>query len=150
MNSQSQPHDNKPQYNSVMMALGQFEFTVKGTQYQQLRTSMGWRWEKRDRDNRRPALQFNGPDLTSKTLSISVYPEQKTDLDRLSKLEQMGNTGTPMRLIGGTPSGGADLGLWVIEKLERTDQFFTDNGIPLEVKASLTIKEYGEDEPQTQ
>lgn len=132
--------------NGVMLALGDFLFSVSGAQYQQLSTSMGWRWAKRDRLNRKPAKQFQGPDSDSKTLNITIYPQNKTDLYQFDRMKALADKGEPLRLVGGTPTGGADLGLWVIEKLERTDQYFTDNGIPLEIKGTLTISEYGDDE----
>lgn len=132
--------------NGVMLALGDFLFSVSGAQYQQLSTSMGWRWAKRDRLNRKPAKQFQGPESDSKTLNITIYPQNKTDLYQFDRMKALADKGEPLRLVGGTPTGGADLGLWVIEKLVRTDQYFTDNGIPLEIKGTLTISEYGDDE----
>lgn len=132
--------------NGVMLALGDFLFSVSGAQYQQVSTSMGWRWAKRDRLNRKPAKQFQGPESDSKTLNITIYPQNKTDLYQFDRMKALADKGEPLRLVGGTPTGGADLGLWVIEKLERTDQYFTDNGIPLEIKGTLTISEYGDDE----
>ncbi|MFZ6043754.1 phage tail protein [Vibrio natriegens] len=136
--------------NGVMLALsfpsGDFFFSVSGPQYQQLRTSMKWRWAKRPRLNRKPAKQFQGPDSDTKTLNITIYPQKKSDLYQFDRMKAFADKGEPGRLVGGTPSGGADLGLWCIESLERTEQYFTDNGIPLEIKGTLTISEYGEDE----
>lgn len=136
--------------NGVMLALsfpsGDFFFSVTGAQFQQLRTSMKWRWATRSRLNRKPAKQFQGADSDSKTLEITIYPQKKSDLYQFDRMKALADKGEPGRLVGGTPTGGADLGLWVIESLERTDQYFTDNGIPLEIKGSLTISEYGEDE----
>ena len=65
----------------------------------------------------------------------------------------MADTGKPLRLIGGAlrnvngqVTGSAlDLGLWVIEKLDETETEFLDNGIPLVIKGSLSISEYGDD-----
>ncbi|NAX31992.1 phage tail protein [Vibrio sp. V37_P2S8PM304] len=136
--------------NGVMLALsfpsGEFFFSISGTQYQQLQTSMQWRWAKRNRLNRKPAKQFLGPDSNTKTLNITIYPQNRQDLYQFDTMKQFADQGKPGRLVGGTPSGGADLGLWCIEKLDRTDQYFMANGIPLEIKGTLTISEYGEDE----
>lgn len=136
--------------NGVMLALmgegAEFFFSVSGTQYQTLTTSHGYRWAKRDRLGRKPARQFQGPDGDSKTLNITQYPQNKTDLTAFDRLKALADKGKPVRMVGGTPSGGADLGLWVIEKIDRTDQYFTDNGIPLEIKGTLTLTEYGDDE----
>ncbi|HHY0482717.1 phage tail protein [Vibrio parahaemolyticus] len=136
--------------NGVMLALsfpsGDFFFSVSGIQYQQLRTSMKWRWATRPRLNRKPAKQFQGPDSDTKTLNITIYPQNKSDLYQFDQMKAFADKGEPGRLVGGTPSGGADLGLWCIESLERNDQYFMENGIPLEIKGTLTISEYGEDE----
>ena len=131
--------------NGVMLALGDFMFSVSGTQYQELKTSMSWRWASRDRLNRKPAKQFLGAASDSKTLSIAVYPQNKNDLYTFERLQTLANKGRPLRLVGGTPSGGADLGLWIIEKLDKGEKHFTDNGLPLSITGSLTISEYGED-----
>lgn len=130
----------------VMLALGDFLFSVNGPQYQQLRTAKKWRWSTRSRLNRKPAKQFQGPDSASKTLNITIYPQKKADLYVFDKMEALADKGDPLRLVGGTPSGGADLGLWVIESIDHNDQYFTDNGLPLEIKGTLTISEYGDDE----
>ncbi|OCH08102.1 phage tail protein [Aliivibrio fischeri] len=130
----------------VMLALGDFLFSINGAQYQQLRTAKKWRWATRSRVNRKPAKQFQGPDSGSKTLNITIHPEKKADLYLFDNMEALADKGEPLRLVGGTPTGGADLGLWVIEAIDHNDQYFTDNGLPLEMKGTLTISEYGEDE----
>uniref|UniRef100_A0AB39C9K1 Tail protein n=1 Tax=Aliivibrio phage vB_Alvi_H905 TaxID=3234039 RepID=A0AB39C9K1_9VIRU len=130
----------------VMLALGDFLFSINGAQYQQLRTAKKWRWATRSRVNRKPAKQFQGPDSGSKTLNITIHPEKKADLYVFDNMEALADRGEPLRLVGGTPTGGADLGLWVIEAIDHNDQYFTDNGLPLEMKGTLTISEYGEDE----
>jgi uncharacterized protein len=132
--------------NEVMLALGDFQFSIDTAQYQTLSTSHAWRWQKKDRVGKKPARQFHGPDASSKNLDIMIYPQSKSDLLLLSKLKAIGDKGKPQRLVGGTPSGGADLGLWVIEKLDIAEQYFLTNGIPLEMKGTLMIAEWGEDE----
>ncbi|PMN73143.1 phage tail protein [Enterovibrio norvegicus] len=139
---------------SVMMALGEFQFSVSTTQYQSLKTSMAWRWAKYDRHGRKPGKQFQGADSTTKTLSIAIYPQSARDLDVVGNLRALGDTGKPLRLIAGAlkrlngqaSAAGLDLGLWVMEKLDIDESAFLDNGIALEIKGSITISEYGDDE----
>ncbi len=139
---------------SVMMALGDFQFSISTAQYQSLKTSMSWRWAKYDRYGRKPGKQFQGPDSTSKTLNIAIYPQRKSDLEQFTQIEVMASQGEPLRLIAGalkklnglTTGSGLDLGLWVIEKLDTDEAHFLDNGVPLEIKGTLTISEYGDDE----
>ncbi|EIU5460390.1 TPA: phage tail protein [Pseudomonas aeruginosa] len=138
----------------TMMSLGDFRFSVRTLEYQTLSTSMAWRWAKKDRYKHKPGKQFHGPDSSSKTLNITVHPENRADVVRLDRLRVMGDAGAPLRLVaGGTvivegepkPSG-ADLGLWVIESLNIEDEYFLQDGTPLVRRGTLTISEYGEDE----
>lgn len=137
----------------VMMALGDFKFSISGTQYQSLQTSMGWRWAKKDRFKRKPGMQFHGPDSATKTLDIAIYPEVARDLRVMGRIKTMADAGRPLRLVaGGTRwvigllvPAGTDLGLWVINQLDVSEQFFMADGTPMEIKGTLTITEYGED-----
>ena len=140
---------------AIMMALGSFQFSINTIQYQSLKTSMSWRWTKMDRIGRQPARQYNGPGGSSKTFEIVHYPQDADGLTRFDEIRLLADQGKPIRLVGGAlrktngqVSGtGLDLGLWVIEKLELTETQFLDNGMPLEMKGSITICEYGEDQP---
>lgn len=137
----------------VMMALGEFRFSISGPQYQTLQTSMGWRWAKKDRFKRKPGMQYHGPDANTKTLAIAVYPDVARDLAVMGRLKAMGDTGRPVRLIAGgsrwvagvVVPAGTDLGLWVVNKLEVGEQYFMADGTPLEIRGTLTLTEYGED-----
>ncbi|EGR2744178.1 phage tail protein [Vibrio parahaemolyticus] len=139
---------------SVMMALGDFQFSISTAQYQSLKTSRSWRWAKYDRYGRKPGKQYQGPDSSTKNLSITIYPQSKSDLEQFDRIELMASQGEPLRLIAGalkkingqTTGSGLDLGLWVIEKLDTDEAYFLDNGVPLEIKGSLSISEYGDDE----
>ena len=128
------------------MALGEFQFSIDTVQYQNLSTEYAWRWQQKDRIGKKPARQFHGPNADMKTLSIVIYPETKNDLLLIDSLRNIANKGEPLRLVSGTARGGADLGLWVLEKLSISEQYFLTNGIPLEIKGSIAIAEYGEDE----
>lgn len=138
----------------VMLALGDFKFAINGTQYQQLQTTMAWRWAKKDRFKRKPGHQFHGPESSTKTLEVAIYPQTPGDLRVIARFQAMGDSGKPHRLVSGgsrwlagqVVPGGNDLGLWVINGLDVREQFFMADGTPLEIKATLTITEYGDDE----
>ncbi|RDH41504.1 phage tail protein [Zooshikella ganghwensis] len=132
--------------NQTMMALGNFIFSVSTLEYQSLKTSQSWRWATKERYGRKPAKQYLGPAASKKTLDIVVYPEKKKDFLWFNQLQQMADKGEPYRLIGGSPSGGVDLGLWVIDQIDRSDAYFFEDGTPMEMKGTLTISEYGEDQ----
>ncbi|TWC12022.1 hypothetical protein FBY06_14026 [Pseudomonas sp. SJZ085] len=138
----------------VMMALGDFRFSVKTAEYQSLTTSMAWRWAKKDRYKHKPGKQFHGPDSTTKALEITIHPQSRADVVLFDRLRVMGDAGEPLRLVAGGSAlvdgelkqSGADLGLWVIESLNVADDHFMQDGTPLVRKGSLSISEYGEDE----
>ena len=132
--------------NGVMLALGDFFFSISTVQYQQLQRSKSWTWAKKNRLGRKPAKQFHGPDSDTITLNIAHFPENKAGLLMFSRLAALGDQGKPHRLVGSNALGGSDLGLWCIESLEETDTEFTEDGIPLVIKGALKISEWGEDE----
>lgn len=139
---------------AIMMALGDFQFSINTMQYQSLKTSMSWRWAKMERLGRNPARQFKGSDGVTKSFEIAHYPQDAKGLIQFDEIQKMGNMGEPLRLLGGalrrhngTVTGSAlDFGLWCIEKLDLTETQFLDNGIALEMKGALAICEYGEDQ----
>ena len=132
--------------NGVMLALGDFFFSISTVQYQQLQRSKSWTWAKKNRLGRKPAKQFQGPDSDTITLNIAHFPENKAGLLMFSRLAALADQGKPHRLVGSNALGGSDLGLWCIESLEETDTEFTEGGIPLVIKGTLKISEWGEDE----
>ncbi|GHC34728.1 hypothetical protein GCM10010082_31830 [Kushneria pakistanensis] len=137
----------------VMMALGDFQFSITGPQYQQLQTSMSWRWAQKDRYRRKPGLQFHGADAVTKKLSIAVYPERNRDLQVMGRLKAMGDAGQPVRLVAGGSRwvmglivpAGTDLGLWVVNQLDVTEELFMGDGTPMSIQGTLSITEYGDD-----
>jgi phage protein U len=138
----------------VMLALGDFQFGVATAEYQGLKTSNSWRWVSMARFGRRPAKQFHGPEASTKTLSVTIYPESKADLAHFQTIKDVADLGEPVRLVsGGSRSSdgvvvpaGSDLGLWVIESLDIDESMFMRDGVALEQKGTITISEYGEDE----
>lgn len=132
--------------NGVMLALGDFFFSISTVQYQQLQRSKSWTWATKSRLGRKPAKQFHGPDSDTITLNIAHFPESKIGLQMFSRLAALGDQGKPHRLVGSNAQGGSDLGLWCIESLDETDTEFTEDGIPLVIKGTLKISEWGEDE----
>lgn len=139
---------------SVMMAWGDFQFSMSTTQYQRLKTSSSWRWGQYDRYGRKPGRQYQGPGSDSKTFDIAIYPQSSSDLEIIDNIKSIGNQGKPQRLIAGAlkrvngqaKGSGLDLGLWVLEKLDTDEGEFLDNGVPLEIKGTITISDYGDDE----
>jgi phage protein U len=136
-----------------MMSLGGFKFGLSTVQYQELTTNLAWRWQKKDRYNRAPALQYQGRDARTHTFKITVFPDKAADLTRFSQLEDLASKGRPVRLVsGGSVSvdgalmpSGTDLGRYAITSLSVGKSQFMADGVALQQTATLTITEYGED-----
>jgi phage protein U len=131
--------------NETMLALGDFHFSIETSQFQTLKTSYSWRWKTKERYGQKAARQFHGSDAITKSWDITIYPRSKKDLVIIDKIKALGDSGEPLRLVGGTPTGGADMGRWVLERLSTDETHFLTNGIPLEIKGSISIAEYAED-----
>ena len=139
---------------AIMMSLGGFKFSLSTLQYQELTTTLSWRWEKLNRYGRAPALQFHGKDAVSHTFKITLFPQNASDLNLFSELERIADGGRPVRLISGgsvavsgaiKPSG-ADLGRYAITSLDVGRTEFMEDGTSLKQSATLTIMQYGEDQ----
>lgn len=131
--------------NGVLMALGTLIFETGELEFNKLDNSYKWRWAKRNRMGRKPAQQYQGPDLDSISLPITVFPKKADDLKRFDEIVELANTGEPQRLIGPSPKGGKNMGLWVIKSLSKTSEYLTDRGAPLYIHGTLVIEEYGDD-----
>ena len=138
---------------TLMMSLGGFRFGLSTLQYQELTTNLVWRWQKKERYGRTPAMQFQGKDAKTHTFKITLYPENAADLNRFGQLEALADKGEPVRLVsGGSVSvngslmpSGTDLGRYAITSLDIGKAEFMADGVALKQTAQLTIVEYGED-----
>lgn len=138
---------------NIMMSLGGFKFGLSTLEYQSLTTNLQWRWQKKERYHRKPALQYHGPEATQHTFDITQFPESAADLTQFDQLQALADEGEPVRLVsGGSVSisgevhpSGRDLGRYVITSLRIGKTQFMSDGVSLEQKAQLTIIEYGED-----
>ena len=102
---------------SSMLCLGQFVFALNTTPYQSQQHNLGWRHPSNARVGLRPARQFIGPDDETMTLSGVLLPEITGGEEYLELLRAMADTGKAWVLVDGN---GELLGLWTIEKLDRT------------------------------
>lgn len=138
---------------TIMMSLGGFKFGLSTLQYQELTTNLAWRWQKKDRYGRTPAMQYQGREAKTHTFKITLFPESAADLNRFGQLEALADKGEPVRLVsGGSVSvngdlmpSGTDLGRYVITSLNIGKTQFMADGVALQQTAQLTIIEYGED-----
>ncbi|MGL5215827.1 MAG: phage tail protein [Aeromonas hydrophila] len=139
---------------TVMMGLGPLRFGISSQEYDELRTSMKWRWAEKNRYLRETALQYQGKDATTKTLNVVIVAEYAADLDFLPLVQDVADLGQPLELVAGhtRPIGGAsvvaagaNMGKWVITSLDINESNFLRDGTAILYEATLTIMKYGED-----
>ncbi len=131
---------------SVQMIIGDFPFSLSTAEYNEIRRSMEYRWQQRDRMNRKPALQFHGAGLKEVSLTGVIHVQIVQQLQHPQHMEAMADKGEPLHLLASNDTVKADyLGQWVITRLEFIDTDLMADGTPETITFSLTLKEYGDD-----
>lgn len=121
----------------MMMCYGFFVFSLKNLPYQTMKINKSWSYVANERVNRRPALQYTGPNNDTVTLSGSIYTEITNGRLSLELLERMAYLKTPLPLIEGT---GVPLGFFVLVSVERTHSELNRNGSPLKIDFTMVLK----------
>lgn len=128
---------------SSMLCLGQFVFALNTAPYQSQQHSLGWRHPSNSRVGLRPARQFIGPDDETMTLSGVLLPEITGGEEYLELLRAMADTGKAWVLVDGN---GELLGLWTIEKLDRTRTLFFQDGTARRIEFTLALARVDDDD----
>ncbi|MFC0708843.1 phage tail protein [Azorhizophilus paspali] len=126
----------------MMMALGQFVFSLSTLAYQEFQRQTDWRHSSTSRIGVRPARQFLGPGDDSITLPGVLLPELTGGLPSLDKIREMADTGKAWVLVEGT---GRIYGLCVIESLSETHSLFFADGTARRIEFSLVLKRIDDD-----
>lgn len=129
----------------IMMALGDYQFSVDSSEYQELERKHSWRWLTYQRVNSKSALQFQGFNASEITLNGTIYAENKSDIQQLDKMKAEGDKGKPLRLISGSSALGRDWGLWCMTELNEKQTHLLPDGTPLKQNFVIRLKEYGAD-----
>ena len=74
----------------IMMALGEFQFSIQTMQYQSLKKSRSWRWAKLERVGRKPAKQFKGANDETRSFDISHFPQDAKDVVMFDQIAKNG------------------------------------------------------------
>ncbi|BCS94627.1 tail assembly protein [Desulfoluna limicola] len=126
----------------VMMALGNYRFSVSTAAYQEFKRSTSYRWAEQARAGRRPALQYMGPGKETLELSGTIYPVYKGGIGQVDDMRTEAGKGKPLSLVDGR---GMAWGKWCIESIEEDQAFFLPGGIPKKQTFRLSLVAYGED-----
>ena len=127
---------------SVMMRLGQFDFSLSTAAYQQFSRATAYRWQGQNRYGQLPAQQFTGYGDDTITLAGVIIPEFSGGLHQLDKLRAEADKGAPLPLIDGL---GQLWWPWVIQSIEETQAVLLSNGLPRRLEFNLKLIRYGLD-----
>ena len=121
----------------MMLALGMFVFERRTLPYQSMQHSKDYRWVSNDRVGKPPAYQFLGEGETSIQLAGTLYPAITGGRISLRAVELMADEGRAWPLIDGT---GMIHGMYVIDKVTRTDSELFSDGAARKIEFSLSLK----------
>lgn len=131
----------------TQLILGDFPFTVSTAEYDRLGRSLAWRWPSHARLNRKPALQYQGPEAATITLAGAIHVETSADLGVTEAMQKEADKGQPLALLIGNGQFSASYsGRWVITELSFEDSDLLGDGTPLTIDFTMTLKQWGDDE----
>lgn len=131
---------------SVQMIVGDYPFSISGVEYSQLRRVQNWRWAERERLNRKPALQYQGPGARRVTLIGTIHVQTTRQLEQPQQMRAIADSGEPLNVLASNDTLKATYhGRWVITDLAFDETDLQGNGTPETIGFEMTLQEYGED-----
>ena len=124
----------------VMLALGNYRFSIDTATYETFRQSTSYRWPSQARLGQVPARQFVGLGDESIELNGVIYPHYAGGFDQLADLKTEAQQGEPLLLTDGL---GRVWGQWVVLGIQEEKSFLFANGTPRKLTFTLNIALYG-------
>jgi phage protein U len=129
----------------VMLALGDYRFSVDTAAYDSLRRRSEYRWAQLDRIAHRPSLQYVGMGMEEIDLRGVIYPHYRGGLTQLDLMRDEAGQGQPLDLVSGR---GENLGKYCITEIEEEQSVFAMKGAPRAVEFRLRLRQYGPDKDE--
>ena len=126
----------------MLMALGDFVFSIDTVLFDRLQRKRSWRHPTNDRVGARPASQYAGPGEDTISLGGLLAPGQLGAFDALEKLAEMAGTGRAFPFLNGE---GDVYGAYVIIDLDESKRNFMVDGQPLAVDFTLNLLRVDDD-----
>jgi len=120
----------------MLMSLGQFNFALKTTPFQQKQRNTDQRFASNNRIGQRAAHQHLGEGSDKITLSGALYPGTTGGQSSLDKLRDMADLGDPNIMVDGN---GNIHGWWLIDSISETGTVFFQDGTPRKIDFSLSL-----------
>ncbi|MBQ4852687.1 phage tail protein [Pseudoalteromonas sp. MMG012] len=127
----------------VMIALGEYRYSVPTAAYSEFRRVSEYRWQSQDRLARTPAMQYVGPGFDEVTMTGTIYPHFNGGLFQVEAMRAEAIKGKPLLLVDGL---GYVRGNYVITRIEETQTDIRVAGVPEKIEFNITLKYYGEDD----
>lgn len=131
--------------NEVMLALGDYRFSVETAAYEDLVRTRTWDWTEQSLIGGFPSMQLTGKSAPAITLAGVIYPEHLGGYEQVGLMTTEADKGVPLDLLAFTnDEAGVSLGQWVITGLTDRQGVFRANGAPRRIEFTITIKRYAE------
>lgn len=130
---------------NVMLALGDYRFSVDTAAYQSLQQSQSWGWVEQARVGSQPLLQLTGKALRSITMTGTIFPEYKGGFGQVSLMRKEADKGKPLTLLSMSETvdaSGLIVGDFVIVSVSETHRAFRKDGSPRAIEFSIELKQY--------
>lgn len=126
----------------VMMALGNYRYSIVRAAFDELVRIHNWKWEKQDRIGRSPAYQYMGLGEETITMQGRIYPYHRGGLGQIDAMRAEANQGKALIL---TDSLGKIWGKYCITSIQEKRLHFDAHGLPRRQDFSINLTAYGED-----
>lgn len=123
----------------VMIALGEYRFSIDTAALQTISETHRWRWVDHNVVGQKPKSQFVGGDLSSLRLQGTIFPYFRGGLAQTDKMKAAGDKGDPLRLVDGI---GRDWGNWTIRELQVDKSLLFLKGNPRKIEFTIELKEH--------
>lgn len=125
---------------TIMMALGDFRFSLDTAAYQDLQRKHAWRWPEIERIGARPARQFIGPGPETIDMTGTIYPSFRGGLSQIDDMRVQADKGEPLTLVDGS---GKVWGQYAILSIGETQTTPFSDGTPRKVDFDISLGEVG-------
>jgi len=129
---------------AYMMSLGGYKFGISSASFDSLKFNSSYRWQKHETHSKDelPPMQYLGQGESRLDLEGVIYPSMvENGLQQVELMREKAESGEPLALVfaNGNIGLGSVLGNYCIEKISEERTLFTRDGLPREIKFSLSL-----------
>ena len=125
--------------NTIMMTLGTVRFDAITSPLNSTDRTTSYNWTVQDILNGNPVANYNGESAEQLTLSGTLHPTYRGQVQTLNDLRTMAQSGKPQTL---TASNGQVLGQWLIQTIRNSNSQLLANGTPTTVGFTVDMVRY--------